>query len=887
RGAETPTPAEVAAQVREMGITFVNPPTAYWHQLADDEEARAAIKSAARLVLVGGEEMSPAAARAWAAAPGGARLLNGYGPTETIVTSTAHEVPADFAASARPRVPIGRALPARSVYVLDADGRPAPVGVPGELCVGGILARGYLGAPGATAAAFVPDPFSGIPGARLYRTGDRARWIECESAKVRKCESADSSEDETSLALSHSRTPALEFLGRMDQQVKVRGFRIEPGEIEAALKGLAPVADAAVALRAGPGGTARLVAWVVVDDGAGMGIDRLGEALRRVLPDYMVPAAFVRVDAIPHTPNGKVDRRALPEPELAADEAYEAPRTPTEETLAAVFEELLEADRVGRDGHFFALGGHSLLAARLASRIRTLLGVELPLREVFEAPSVRALAGRVDALRAAAAGAVSEDITPLAAGEEPPLSFAQERMWFLHQLAPESGAYNMPFVHDVAGEVDAEALRAALEEAVARHAALRGTFAARDGRPVLAIRAPGRFDLPVIEIGDEAELDRMLDQEGARPFDLERGPLARATLFRLAPDRHVLSLNLHHIAADGWSVDLLFRELSERYAARIEGRDPRLPAPGVSYADYAAWQRRRFAAGGVLEREAAYWRRKLAGAPAVLELPADRPRPVRPTLRGGLHAFRVPAAAVERLRALAAGEHATLFMAALATFQALLGRWARAEDVVVGTPIAGRTRAEAEDVVGLFVNTLALRADLSGAPSFRALLRRVRETTLEAYAHQELPFERLVDELKVERSLAIPPVFQVMFSLQNTPGGELELAGARVAPRETGHHTAKFDLSLSLAEGADGLSGWMEYAADLFDAGTAERLSLQFARLLDAVAADPDRSIAEIDLLGDEGRREVAAWNEAAAHPEHRAEPPVHVGVSMQARRTP
>ena len=829
-----------------------------------------------RGTFVGGDQVPADLLAEMAAAFPAARTHILYGPTEGTILASAHPVPAGGAVAGHP---IGRPLGNVRLYVCDEMGGAQPLGVPGELLIGGMgVARGYHGRPDLTAERFVPDPFSTIPGARLYRTGDRARWKES---------AADPARADRTHAPSHPRTAVLEFLGRIDQQVKVRGFRIEPGEVEAALEAIEGVSAAVVAPRPGPGGTPRLVAWVVAEEGAEMEIAGLAPALARVLPEYMVPAAFVRLDALPLTPNGKIDRKSLPDPEPEADAAYEAPRTPTEESLAAAFEELLDAERVGREGHFFALGGHSLLAARLASRVRTLLEVELPLREVFEAPSVRALAERVDALRAAADGATSPEIVPLREGEEAPLSFAQERMWFLHQLDPASGAYNIPFAFDVAGEIDVEALRVAIEETVARHAALRSTFAEREGGPALVVRAPGRFDLPVVPVGDEAELERRVDEEGVRPFDLEHGPLVRATLFRVGTARHVLALNLHHIAADGWSFGILLRELSERYAARVEGRDPHLPEPGVSYADYAAWQRRWFAAGGVLERQAAYWRRKLAGAPAVLEMPADRPRPARPTLRGGLHPFRVPAAALARLRGLAADEHATLFMAALAAFQALLGRWARTEDVVVGTPIAGRTRAEAEDVVGLFVNTLALRADLSGAPTFRALLKRVRETTLEAYAHQELPFERLVDELKVERSLAIPPVFQVMFALQNAPAGDLELAGARVSTRETGHHTAKFDLSLSLDETADGLAGWMEYAADLFDAGTAERLSTQFARLLEAVAADPDQHIGEIDLLGDEGRREIAAWNDAVADPRHLAEPPVHVGVAMQARRTP
>ena len=854
RGAEAWSAGELAEAVERMGITVVNPPTAYWHGLVEDARAAERVKRAARLVIAGGEAMRPDAAERWCALPGDAVLLNAYGPTEAVVTAAAAEV----TPGARPA--IGAPLPGRVLRVLDARMQPVPVGVPGELYAGGdALARGYLHRPALTAAAFVPDPF-GAPGSRLYRTGDRARWLAA---------------------------GGLEYLGRADAQVKVRGFRVEPGEVEAAVNAHPAVREAAVAVR-GEGAERRLAAYVVFAAGVAVTVEALRADLAARLPEYLVPSDWVVLEALPLTPTGKVDRRALPAP--AADErpaapGDEAPRGPVEELLAGIWAELLGGRRVRRTDSFFALGGHSLAATRLMSRVARVLGVELPLRAVFASPTLAGLAEQVEAARAAADGVQRvPPIVPLPAEAEPPLSFAQERMWFLDRFAGEAGAYNVPVVLELAGALDVEALRGALDDLLARHAALRTRIAERDGRPAAAVAGPAPFVLPAVEVAEQ-DLDARLDREAHRPFDLARDLPVRGALFRTGPEAHVLALTFHHVAVDGWSVGILLRELAALYAARRDGAGDPLPPLPLRYADYAAWQRG-WLQGSALERQTAYWKRALAGVPGVLELPADRPRPARQSFRGAVHEFAIPGKTVERIRALAAAEQVTPFMATLAVFQALLGRYAGQDDVVVGSPIAGRHRPESEPIVGLFVNTLALRADLSGGPTFRELLGRVRETTLDAYAHQDLPFERLVDELQVERKLDRAPLFQVVFSLQ-AAAAPPALPGVEVRERHAARGTAKFDLVLVLEEREGGMAGVLEYATDLFDAATAERLGGHYLRLLDQALAHPDLPVRALDPVTDAERQWIAAWNAAAAHPEHLRLPPVHLQAAAQAARTP
>jgi len=835
-----PTLREIGALIEEKGVSTLWLSTGLFHRMVDEE-----LEPLGRLrhLLAGGDVLSVAHVGRMVEAHPHVRMINGYGPTENATFSCCHTVePEDAAgpslpvgrpvARSRVSIPIGRPIANSTAYVVDRAGRPCPLGVPGELYAGGDgVARGYLGRPGLTAERFVPDPFAGEPGARLYRTGDRVRRRE---------------------------NGTLEFLGRIDQQVKVRGFRVEPGEVEAALKAHPTVGDAVVAARADGGAEKRLVAYVVARNGVAPDPAELRAMLAARLPAHLVPSAFVVLEAIPLTPNGKIDRRALPAPEAGA-EAHAEPRTPAEEMLAGIFATLLGVERVGAGDDFFRLGGHSLLATQLASRIRRAFGVEVALRTVFEAPTVRALGAH---LAAAAAGAPEPlpPLAPLPRGGALPLSFAQERLWFLESLLPGRGLYNMPVRHRLEGPVDADALRRALTAVVARHEALRARYHALDGAPVQEVVAPWPLDLPVADVADDAEEAAWLAAEAWRPFDLERGPLVRAALLRRPEGAHVLALNVHHSAGDGWSWGLLLRDLSDAYAAALRGDDPQLPTPPLQYADFAAWQRG-WLAGERLEAQLAYWRGALEGAPALLELPTDRPRPPVPANRGAFFPFALSPGLTRRVHALAAREGATLFMTLLAAFQAVLARWSGQRDVVVGSPIAGRHHGETEEIAGFFVNTLPLRTRLEDDPTFRGLLAQVRRATLDAYAHQDLPFERMVEELRVERSMSHAPVFQVLFGLQNMPPAELRLQGVRAEELEVSPRAAKFDLSVELREAEGRVTGGIEYDADLFDAATVERLAGHFRILLEDVCADPDAHPLQADLLTEADRERLAAWS--------------------------
>ncbi|HEX2189199.1 MAG TPA: amino acid adenylation domain-containing protein [Longimicrobiaceae bacterium] len=787
-------------------------------------------------------------------------LWNLYGPTETTVWSTVQRVEPGEGA-----VPIGRPIANTRVYLLDRALEPVPAGVAGEVLIGGEgVARGYLGRPGLTAERFVPDPFAGESGARAYRTGDLAR-----------------------------RRPdgALEYLGRTDQQVKVRGFRVEPGEVEAALALHPEVAEAAVVAREDGSGHARLVAYL-----AGSGVPAgLRDWLRERLPEHMVPSAFLALEALPRTPNGKTDRRALAALEVAlsgSGEAHVPPRTPEEEIVARAWSAVLGVERVGATDGFFALGGHSLLAMQVVSRLRQALGVEVPLRAVFDAPRLDAFAERVRRIRSGDASA-PPPLRRVPRDGPLPLSFAQERLWFLEQLAPGGAAYVMAGALRLSGRLDAAALAWSLGEVVRRHEALRTTFRTVDGVPAQVVGGaegwrPAAADLSALPEGErEAEARRRVAAGSAAPFDLERGPLFRALLLRLAPGEHVLSVAMHHAVGDEWSVGVLVRELSALYAARVRGEDAGLPEPPVQYADFAAWQRE-WLRGEALERQLAFWRGRLGDAPRALDLPTDRPRPPVRGDRGALHAFRIPRETAERVDALAAERGATPFMVLLAAWQLLLSRWSGQETVVVGTPVASRQRAETEGLIGFFVNTLALRADVDAAGSFADLLARVREDALDAWAHQDLPFERLVDELQPERDRSRTPVFQAAFVLQNAPSAApLLLPGIEVRAQDGAERaTAKFDLTLEVAPDGDGLRASLEYATDLFDAATAERMARHLATLLDAVLAEPPLPLRSVTFLTGEERAQLAAWNDTAVALDG-ADATLHGLFEAQAARTP
>ncbi len=801
------------------GMTAMQATPATWRLLLDAGwEGQPGLKA-----LCGGELLPRALASALQAR--GVELWNLYGPTETAVWSAAGAVPEPGESVA---VDLGRPIAETRCHVVDRELALLPLGAAGELLIGGAgVARGYWGQPAWTAERFVPDPFltEGGPGGRLYRTGDLVRWLP---------------------------DGRLDYLGRMDHQVKVRGFRIELEEIENALCCHGGVAQAVAGLRPGPGDQTRLVAYVVAREGAAPAVSELSRHLRTLLPDYMIPSAWVFLDALPLTPNGKLDRRSLPEPEPAGPEGEGAAlRTPAEELLAGIWAEVLRVESVGGSDDFFALGGHSLLATKVVSRVRQAFGIELAVRELFEAPTVAGLAARL----AGRASAAAQPITATPHTTTPPLSFAQMRLWFLDQLQPGSWHYNLPHAVRVEGPLAPELLARCLGEVVRRHDVLRASFPPGDeGEARQRIAPPRPFVLPLIDLTAlpagprEREQRRLEAAEARRPFDLVRGELLRALLVRLAAGaapEHTLLLTLHHIVADAWSIGLLIEEAAQLYTALTRGLPSPLPELPIQYGDFARWQRQHLS-GRELAVQLAWWREHLAGAPLLLELPTDRSRPPVQSFRGALHRFALPAGSEA---AFARRHDVTLFMAFLAGFQALLGRLAGTDDLVVGSPIANRNRTEIEGLIGFFANTLVLRGGLAGNPAFRELLARVRRTALGAYEHQDLPFERLVEELAPERDLSRAPVFQVAFVVQNAPLVPLELPGLTLRPLPGEGGAAKFDLMLTLLEHGEGVAGVFEYATDLFDPTTVERWAGHLTTLLAEAMAEPDRRLSELSLL--------------------------------------
>ncbi|HEX8559857.1 MAG TPA: amino acid adenylation domain-containing protein [Pyrinomonadaceae bacterium] len=852
-----------AERVERLFLPFV----ALQH-LAEASEAEGFAPRRLREVITAGEQLkiTPHVERLFGRL-GGCVLDNHYGPTETHLATMWR---LRGAAERWPKLPpIGEPVSNVQVYVLDERGRHVPVGVVGELYIGGEgLARGYLRRPALTAERFVPHPFSPEPGARLYRTGDLARRL------------ADG---------------RLEYVGRGDRQVKVRGFRVEVGEVEATLKLHAAVRQAAVTDWEDEAGRKRLAAYVVAAPDAPQTLTgELKRLLRERLPEYMMPSAFVLLGELPLTPSGKVDRRRLPEPcEWGQGEGggrVAPPRTPVEELLCGVWGEVLGRAGVGADDDFFELGGHSLLATQLMSRVRRTFQVEVALRLLFERPTPARLAEVVEAEMRAGREPLPP-VRPAPRGRSAPLSFAQQRLWFLDRLEPESAAYNLPSALRVRGPLDAAALERSLDEIVRRHEVLRTTFAIEDGEPRQFVAPHAGLRLPLIDLSElseperEAEAGRLTAEEARLPFDLGAGPLLRATLLRLGEEEHALLLTMHHVVSDGWSVGVLVRELRALYEAFTRGGESPLGELAVQYADYAVWQREHLR-GERLEAQLAYWRKQLAGLPPALELPADSPRPKVRSLRGASVSVELSEELTGGLKALGRREGATLYMTLLAAFQLLLHRYTGRRDVVVGVPVANRNREELEGLVGFFVNTLVMRTDLSGDPTFRELLGRVKEVALGAYAHQDAPFEMLVEELQPERSLSHTPLFQALFALQNAPAYELALPRLELSVSEVENPAARFELALEVSEAGGGLDCRFTYEADLFDAATIERMAGHFRNLLRAVAADAGRRVSAVELLGeDERRRLLFDWSGARADfPEDLC---AHELFEAQAGRTP
>ncbi|WPB73702.1 amino acid adenylation domain-containing protein [Archangium violaceum] len=810
--------------------------------LAEVAEREGVVPRQLKEIITAGEQLriTPALRGLLMRLPG-CVLENQYGPTETHA-ATAYRL--EGSPEQWPELPgIGKPIANASVHLLDDNGEPVPVGVVGELYVGGAgVARGYLHREELTREKFIEDRFAAAPGGRLYRTGDYARYL------------TDGS---------------IEFLGRRDSQVKVRGFRIELAEVEAALARHPAVKDVAVVAREIGAGGKRLVAYVVSGTSAELDTAALKAFLKERLPEYMVPSAFVRLEAFPLTPSGKVDRKSLPAPELegSAQEGGVAPRTPMEELVAGTWAPLLGLRRVGAHDHFFELGGHSLLATQVVSRLREMLRVDLPVRVLFEAPTVAELAHRLESMPGGMQGTQAPPLVPMRGAGAPPLSFAQQRLWFIEQLAPGGFAYNLPFVTRLKGRLDVAALERSLVELVRRHEALRTTFTRVDGQPVQRIASELALALPVerLEAVPEGErggmVRRRVEEEVRCLFDLEKGPLVRATLLRTAAEEHVLVLVMHHIVCDGWSMGVLVRELASLYQAFSSGAEPSLPPLPVQYADYSWWQRE-WLRGEVLESQLGWWKQRLAGAPALLELPTDRARPAVQTFQGATLPVRLPAALSGPLRELNRREGVTPFMTFLAAYQALLARYSGQTDLVVGSPIAGRTQREMEGLIGFFVNTLALRMESSGAVSFRELVLRAREACLGAYAHQDVPFEQLVNALQPVRDPRRAPLFQVMFALQE-PAPVLALPG--VSSEEVSFETglAKFDLTLFVRETADGWEALWEYNTGLFDEARVARMAAHYARLLEEALAHPEQPVSELPLLDEaERRRVLVEWNQ-------------------------
>jgi amino acid adenylation domain-containing protein len=827
-------PAYLVELIREQRITYTSFPPSLLNVLFRQEGFDRC--DSLRVVVTGGETVPAVLPGQFYERLPGAGLLNRYGPTETTISVTSWLCER----GGTPRsLPIGRPTAKARVYLVDRDLQPVPIGVTGEILLGGTcVARGYLRRPDLTAAAFVPDPFAGEPGGRLYRTGDLARYRP---------------------------DGAVEFVGRADSQVKIRGFRVELGEIEAALARHPAVREAAVIDRE-DGLTRTLAAYLVPAEGEAPGEAELRRFLLESLPAYMVPADFVLLAALPVAATGKVDRKALPAPGRRSVEASEPPRNPTEELLAAVWAELLARERVGIHDGFFDLGGHSLLATQVMSRVRESFGVELPLRLLFERPTIAALAEEVEAALRAGSGPAAPPLVPLPRRGDLPLSFAQQRLWFLDQLQPGTSTYNMPSAVRFLGDLDVAALHRSLREVVRRHESLRTTFVIRGGRPVQSIAPELELKLPLIDLRGEPEercketVRSLAAAEGRRPFDLAAGPLIRATLLRLAEDEHVALLTLHHITSDGWSAGVLVREIAALYPAFLAGAPSPLPALPIQYADFAVWQRE-WLRGEVLESHLAYWRRQLAGLPPLLELPTDRPRPAVQSFAGRKWDGFLPAPLARGLRELCREEGVTLFMGVLAALQSLLHLYSRQDDLAVGSNVSGRDRLETEGLIGFFVNNLVLRGDLGGNPGFRELLARTREATLGAYTHQDVPFERLVEELAGERSLSHAPLFQVMLVFQNTPRQALQLPGVTLAPVAGEEGASMFDMTLSVLEPEAGLILSWIFSRDLFDRTTIQRLGGHFEALIASLLDAPDQGLEERTILRPGERRQLLEWS--------------------------
>jgi amino acid adenylation domain-containing protein len=831
------------------------------------------LAASANALVIGGEALRAESVELWRQFAPATRLINEYGPTETVVGCCIYEVTAGDANTGE--IPIGRPIANTALYVLDKHLCPVPVGVPGELYIGGLgVARGYVNRPELTAERFIPDPYGRTPGSRCYKTGDLVRYR------------ADG---------------VLEFLGRVDHQVKLRGYRIELGEIEAAILRSSVVREAVVVVHGKNHEDKSLIAYVTGELTQSEAATILQQHLETLLPAYMIPAQFIVLQELPLTSNGKVDRRALPEPQtLLQTSAQEsvAPITPLEQVIASVWEQLLERPQIGRHENFFALGGHSLLAGRVIARLRSLLHIELPLRSLFEAPTIARLAQRIEAqLRDGA----EQDEQPLQADPERgsivPLALAQQRLWFLEQLETPLPLYNVPLAFRLQGELNEWAWQQSLWDVVRRHESLRTTFEEQNGEPVQRIHgwlAPqiSQHDLRQCSAEQqEQQVQALWQQEQHWRFDLRTGPLLRVSLLQVGEQAYVLLVNLHHLITDAWSVQVLLSDWEQCYVARCQGEQARLTPLAVQYGDYALWQRQ-WLQGERIKQQERYWQQHLQGAPELLEVPTDRPRGTVAGYRGASERFELDQELVEGLKRLGQQEGTSLYMSLLAGYQLLLSRYTQQHDIVVGTPSGQRVREELAGLIGFLINTLVMRTDLSGNPSVREVLGRVRKVALDGYSHQDVPFERIVELVGGERDLSHMPLCQVSFVYEHCSSPidrgrqRRQFGDLQLSQLEHNSDVAKFELTLGISETADGYRGTIQYNRDLFDAATIKRLGQHYVRLLQAMVADPDQLCSMLPLLTEQEEQALLIqWN--ATEREYSRSCCVHELFEEQVRRTP
>ncbi|NEQ08700.1 MAG: amino acid adenylation domain-containing protein, partial [Moorea sp. SIO4E2] len=819
-----------------------------------------------RWLFFAGEPLTAQLVNQWRSAfPDSGKIVNLYGPTETTMAKCYYQVPENPLPGVQP---VGIAQPQTQVLILSQNQQLCGIGETGEIVLRTpFRTKGYINASTENQRRFIQNPYREDPSDQWYLTGDLGRYR------------ADGT---------------VEIIGRKDEQVKIRGLRIELGEIEATLAKHPDLREVAVIAREDSPGDKRLVAYVVPTESQPV-ISQLRSLLKTQLPDYMIPGVFVVLESLPLTPNGKVNRRALPAPEVdpTALASFVPPQTPSQELLADIYGSVLGIKQVGIHDNFFELGGHSLLATQVISRLRETFGLEIPLRSIFEAPTVAELEGQINRIRNTQEQLpIAPAITTVSRQQELPLSFAQQRLWFLHELFEgDSSAYNMLAVLQLTGQLNIDALSGALTEIINRHQVLRTRFESVGTMQFQVIEAEYQLRLPVIDLRElsppqqSQQVQQLAKAEGKQPFDLEQSPLVRARVLQLSEQKHILLLNVHHIAFDGWSRGIFLQELSVIYTALSSGQPSPLAELPIQYADYAAWQRQ-WLQGEVLETQLNYWKQQLSGELPVLELPLDYPRPPVPSYTGGKKSLKLSEKLTSSLKQLSQQQGVTLYMTLLAAFKVLLSRYSGHSDIIVGTPIANRHRTELEGLIGFFVNTLVLRTELGGNPSFRELLGRVREVSLGAYGHQEMPFEKLVEELQPQRDLSRNPLFQVMFALQNVPKGRWELPQLAVTPLKVENLTSKFDLSVILSETETRLEGRWEYNADLFEGATIERMIGNFKTLLEAIVTHPEQKVGELPLLTSRERHQLLVeWNDTKA--EYPQDKCIHQLFEEQVERTP